>query len=134
MVERSSALVKTACMPRLPPPETLAIEVMAELVTESAEECAEGGDLFPDRGPHPETYEQGFGMVVPEQFNSGTAFSDSKRAGCKHSDPGLPNEVETRRGSAALHGGSDRLRWRLQSVVLGDFQRSELITLKKPCP
>jgi len=96
MVERSSALVKTACMPRLPPPETLAIEVMAELVTESAEECAEGGDLFPDRGPHPETYEQGFGMVVPEQFNSGTAFSDSKRAGCKHSDPGLPNEVETR--------------------------------------
>ena len=26
-------------------------------------------------------------MVVPEQFNSRTAFADSKRAGCKYSDP-----------------------------------------------
>jgi hypothetical protein len=44
-------------MPRLAPPETLAVEVMAELMTESAEERAEGGDLFPDSGPHPETDE-----------------------------------------------------------------------------
>jgi hypothetical protein len=35
-------------------------------------------------------------MVVPEQFNSRTAFADSKRAGCKYSDPGLPNLVEIR--------------------------------------
>ena len=57
VIERSGALVKTACMPRPAPPETLAVEVMAELVTKSAEECAEGGDLFPDGGPHPETDE-----------------------------------------------------------------------------
>ena len=86
-------------------------------------------------------------MVVPEQFNSRTAFADSKRASCKYSDPGLPNLVEIRcnrkklrtcpahgRGSAALHGGSDRLCRRLQPVVLGDFQRCEPVTLKKPCP
>ena len=37
--------------------ETLAVEVMAELMTKGAEERAEGGDLFPDGGPHPETDE-----------------------------------------------------------------------------
>jgi hypothetical protein len=44
-------------MPRLAKPEALAIEVMAELVAECAEERAERGDLFPDGGPHPETDE-----------------------------------------------------------------------------
>src|ERR1039457_3111192 len=57
VIERSSAPVKAACMPRLAPPETLAVEVMAELMTEGAEERAEGGDLFPDGGPHPDTDE-----------------------------------------------------------------------------
>ena len=145
VVERSSTLVKAACMPRLSPPEALAVEVMAELVAEGAEERAERGYLFPDGGPHPETDEHRFGMVVPEQFNSRTAFADSKRAGCKYSDPGLPNLVESRcdrqklrrclangRGRSALHGGSDRLCQRLQLVVLGDFQRCEPVALKKP--
>jgi hypothetical protein len=85
-------------------------------------------------------------MVVPEQLNSRTAFADSKRAGSKYSDPGLPNQVETRcnrqklrtclangRGRAALHGESDRLCQRLQPVVLGDFQRCEPVAFKKPC-
>ena len=57
VIERSSAPVKAACMPRLAPPETLAVEVMAELMTKGAEERTEGGDLFPDGGPHPETDE-----------------------------------------------------------------------------
>ena len=41
VVERSSTLVKATCMPRLPKPEALAVEVMAELVAEGAEERAE---------------------------------------------------------------------------------------------
>src|SRR5664279_79338 len=57
VIERSSALVKAACMPRLAPAETLAVEVMAELMTKGAEERAEGGNLFSDGGPHPETDE-----------------------------------------------------------------------------
>jgi hypothetical protein len=96
VIERSSALVKAARMPRLSPPETLAVEVMAELMAKGTEERAEGGDLFPDGGPHPETDDQRFGMVVPEQFNSRITFADSKRAGCKYADPGLPNLVEIR--------------------------------------
>lgn len=118
VIERSSALVKAACMPRLAPPETLTVEVMAELMTKGAEERAEGGDLFPDGGPHPETDEHRFGMVVPEQFNSRTALANSQRAGCKHSDPWGANLAET----SALHGGSDGTCRRLQPVVLGDFQ------------
>ena len=57
VIERSSAPVKASRMPRLTPPETLAVEVMTELMTKGAEERAEGGDLFPDGGPHPETDE-----------------------------------------------------------------------------
>src|ERR1019366_5446453 len=45
VVERSSTVVKATCMPRLPKPEALAVEVMAKLVAESAEERAERGDL-----------------------------------------------------------------------------------------
>jgi hypothetical protein len=82
-------------MPRLAKPEALAIEVMAKLVTEGAEERAERGDLFPDGGPHPETDEHRFGIVVPEQLDRRTAFANSKRAGGKYSDPGLANYVET---------------------------------------
>jgi len=41
VIERSSALVKAACMPRLAKPEALAVEMMAKLVAKSAEEGAE---------------------------------------------------------------------------------------------
>jgi len=97
VVEGSSTLVKAACMPRLTPPETLAVEVMAELMTKGAEERAERGHLFPDGGSHPETDEQGFGIVVPEQFHGRTALTYANRAGCKYSDRRLMNQVETRR-------------------------------------
>ena len=43
VIERSSALVEAACMPRLTPREALAIEVMAELVAESAQKRTEIG-------------------------------------------------------------------------------------------
>ena len=97
VVERSSTLVKAARMPRLAKPEALAVEVMAKLVAEGAEERAERGDLFPDGGPHPETDEHSFGIVVPEQLDRRTAFADSQRAGSKYSDRGLANQVETGR-------------------------------------
>ena len=96
VVERSSTLVKAACMPRLSPPEALAVEVMAELVAEGAEERAERGDLFPDGGSHPETDEHGFGIVVPEQFHGRTALAYPNRAGRKHPDAWRANRVEIR--------------------------------------
>jgi len=95
MVKRSSTLVKAARMPRLAKPEALAIEVMAKLVAEGAEERAERGDLFPDGGPHPETDEHSSGIVVPEQLDRRAAFANSQRAGCEHSDPWRANLVET---------------------------------------
>lgn len=57
VIERSSAPVKASRMPRLAPPETLAVEVMAKLVAEGAQERTVRGDLFLDGGPHPETDE-----------------------------------------------------------------------------
>jgi len=96
VVERSSTLVKAACMPRLTPPEALAVEVMAELMAESAEERAERGNLSPNCGPHPEADERRFWIVVPEQFYGRTAIADSQRAGSKYPDPWRANQVETR--------------------------------------
>ena len=94
VVERSSTLIKAACMPRLAKPEALAVEMMAKLVAEGAEERAERGDLFTDGGPHPETDEHGFGIVVPEQLYGRTALAYPKRAGRKYSDRRLANQVE----------------------------------------
>ena len=97
VIERSSALVKAACMPRLAKPEALAVEVMAKLVAEGAQERAKRGDLFPDGGPHPEADEHRFGIIVPEQLDRRTVFADSQRPGSKYSDRGLANQVETGR-------------------------------------
>ena len=85
-------------------------------------------------------------MVVAEQLNSRTAFADSKRAGSKYSDPGLPNQVEARcnrqklrtclangRGGAALHGEAIDFANACNWLSSRDIQRSESVALKKPC-
>ena len=41
VVQRSGALVKAACMPRVSESEPLKIEMVAELVAERAQECSE---------------------------------------------------------------------------------------------
>ena len=39
-------------------------------------------------------YDDGFGTVVAEQLNGRASLANSKRAGCKHSDPWLTDFVE----------------------------------------
>jgi hypothetical protein len=53
LLQRSGALVKTACMPRVRESEPLKIEMVAELVAEGTKECSERGDLFPHRRARP---------------------------------------------------------------------------------
>ena len=95
VVERSSTLVKSARVPRLAPPEALAVEVMAKLVAEGAQERTVRGNLFPNGGAHPQADGHRFGIVVAEQLDR-AAFANSKRAGSKYSDPGPTNLVEIR--------------------------------------
>ena len=70
MVESSGPLVETASMPRIVKPELLIIEVVAELVAKSAEECAEGRDFFSHCRPHPEPDQHSFGIVVAEKLHA----------------------------------------------------------------
>ena len=146
VIQRGSALVKAACVPRFGKTEALAVEMMAKLVANSAEEGAEWGDLFPDGGPHPETDEHGFGTVVAEQLNGRASLTNSKRAGCKHSDPWLTDFVEAGckrqklrtclangRGAAAPHGQFDRPCRHLQPVVQRDFQGPKPVAFSELC-
>src|ERR1019366_3508069 len=52
VVQRGGALVKTASVPWIRKSEPLKVEMMTELVAESAEECSKGRDLLPHRSPH----------------------------------------------------------------------------------
>ena len=104
VVEHSGALIKTPGVPRPPKSKALAVEMMAELVTKGAEKRAVRGDLFTDGGPHPKTYEHGFGIIVPKQLDR-SELAEPKRTGGKHSDRGMANFVELR-----CHGKKLRAR------------------------
>jgi hypothetical protein len=53
MVTRSGSLIQASCMPRIWKSELLEIEMMTELVAESAHERAERCDFFAYCRPHP---------------------------------------------------------------------------------
>ena len=55
VVERGSARIKAARVPRLFETEALAVEVMAELVAKRTEERTERSHLLPEGRAHPET-------------------------------------------------------------------------------
>ncbi len=63
----------------------LKVEVVAKLVAQGTQECAERGDLLPHRRPHPHADHHGLGIVVAEQLCR-PAFTHSQRSRCKHSD------------------------------------------------
>jgi hypothetical protein len=97
VVQRSRALVKTACMPRVRESEPLKIEVVTELVAQSAEEGSERSDLFPHRGTRPHPDQHAVGSVVPKKLGY-RVFAHSQRSGCKYSDAAGLDSVELRCG------------------------------------
>lgn len=68
VVEHTRPFVETPRVPRINKSELLEIEMMAELVTEGAQECAKRRDFLADRRPHPHADQHGFGGVVPKKF------------------------------------------------------------------
>jgi len=66
MVERTCSLIESPRVPRVAEPKFLEIKMVAKLVAERAQECAEGRDLFANCSPHPRADHHGFGIVVPE--------------------------------------------------------------------
>ena len=88
VVQRSGALVKTACMPRVKESEPLKIEMVAELVAEGAEERSERGHLFPHRRASPHADQHALGSIVSKKFCN-RVFPNSQRSGCKYADTAL---------------------------------------------
>src|SRR5579862_9747215 len=65
VVKKRGALIKAARMRRLAKPESLAIEMVAELMAKRAQERPERRDLLPDGGPRPDANQPNRRRVVP---------------------------------------------------------------------
>ena len=145
VVQHGSALVEAACMPRVAKPELLIVEVLAEFVTERAQECSKGRDLLTHCRPHPHSDQHGFGIVVTEQLCR-PIFADSQRSGCEHTDAAVRDFVELRCGlqklsageagvrtRSAAHRGFDGFRAREQASVLWQVERPNAVAFEETC-
>ena len=68
MVKRSRPLIEAPRVPRVRKSKSLEIQMVAELVTERAQEGAIGRDLLPHCRSHPQADHRGLGIVVAEEF------------------------------------------------------------------
>jgi len=80
VVKSSGAYIKAPGVRRLTKPEPLTVEMMAELVTERAQERAERRHLLADCGARPNANQSGSGRVIAEKLCGPTALSDLQRA------------------------------------------------------
>src|SRR5437667_10512182 len=89
----SLTFVKATSVPGIRKSESLKVEVVAELVAKSAEECAERGDLLPHCRPHPYPDQHGFRVVVAEKL-ARPAFSYAQWPRSKHPTTAARNFVK----------------------------------------
>jgi len=89
MVEGCGALVEAACVPRVAKPELLIVEVVAELMAQSAQKRSEGRDLLAHRCPHPDADQHRVGSVVPEKLGGPITLVDARGRAARTRMPGL---------------------------------------------
>lgn len=94
VVKNRSALIESPRMRGLTESESLAIEVMAELVTQGTEKSAERRDLLPYRRPRPDSDDGGVERVVSEELARPAALADPERADRKSAHWRNSNVVE----------------------------------------
>ena len=80
VVENGGAFIEAARVRGFLEFEQFEIQMVTEFVTERAEECAVGGDLLLNSGPHPDAHELGNRMVVAKQLRRPT-LADPHGAG-----------------------------------------------------
>src|SRR3989442_1488191 len=116
----------------------------AELVAESAEECAERGDLPPHCRPHPYPDQHGFRVVVAEKL-ARPVFSYPQWPRCKHPKTAARDFVKGSSKIQKLCAGSANIRARPgfhprlyrfrnceQGSILREVERPHPIALQKP--
>ena len=105
VVKRGGTFVEAARVRRVAEPEALAIEVMAELVAQSAEKSSPRSDLFAHGGARPDANQHGLEGVIAEKLAGPAAFADAQgpRRECAHSR--RLNVVESGGGSEKIRAG-----------------------------
>jgi hypothetical protein len=80
VVKSRRAHIKASGVRRLTKTEPLTVEMMAELVTECAQERPKRRHLLAHCGPRPDANQSGSGRVIAEKLCGPTALPDSQRA------------------------------------------------------
>lgn len=94
VVKQGGSFIKTASMRRASETKLLAIEMVAELVAQSAQECAEGRNLFAHGGARPYTDLRVFKRVISEKLDLPAALPDAEGSSGQRTNLGCPNIVE----------------------------------------
>ena len=94
VVKNGSTYIKPAGVRRLAKSEPLIVEVMAELVTERAQERPKRRHLLAHCGARPDANQSGSGRVIAEKLCGPTALSDSQRARSQRTHIGFRDSIE----------------------------------------
>lgn len=78
VIKRGRSFIESPGVPGIR--ESLKVQVVTELVTQSAQEGSEGGDLFAYRRFHPHTDKNGVRMIVTKKF-AGRSLPDAEGSG-----------------------------------------------------
>src|SRR5207237_4451223 len=118
--------------------------MVAEVVTQRAQERSKRGDVFENRRPQPNADQSRFRIVVAEQFRSPASFAHPERPRCKYLDRRLTYPIEIGGGSYqlrtssphrcaifVLHRGLDGPGWHYQAIVRWQFKLNEPVALVK---
>jgi hypothetical protein len=113
VIERGGAFVEAARVPGIAKSKTVEVQMMAELMTESAQKRSERGDLFANCRSHPDPDQHRRWVVVSEKLDRGV-FPDAQGSSGKHSDGASPDLVKIGGGCEKLcarsTSASDRIR------------------------
>jgi hypothetical protein len=105
VIERSGAFVEAARVPGIAKSKTVEVQMMAELMTKSAQKRSEGGDLFANGRSHPDPDQHRRWVVVSEKLDRGV-FPDAQGSSGKHSEGASPDLVKIGGGCEKLCAGS----------------------------
>ena len=111
VIERGGAFVEAARVPGIAKSKTVEVQMMAELMTESAQKRSERGDLFANGRSHPDPDQHCRWVVVSEKLDRGV-FPDAQGSSGKHSDGASPDLVK-------IGGGCEKLCARSANVCDG---------------
>jgi len=106
VIERGRSFIESPRVPGIR--ESLEVQVVAELVTQSAQEGSKRGDLFAYRRFHPRADKNGVGVVVAEKLDC-RSLPDAQGSGGENPYVTVLHLIEIGCGIEKLSGNSENL-------------------------